>query len=107
MTWNVAGQAEQGFVELSIVPIHRRAMTQSTLEACQQVFFVLQARLKAGLCASIDEGNSNSPAAVPEVEGQIAKELDRTEVDINRSSQASSILRNVVREDDAPHGALA
>jgi hypothetical protein len=67
----------------------------------------LQARLREVFVQQICRRIGNSPATVPQIEGQIAKELDRTKVDINRSSQASGVLCDVVGEDDAPHRALA
>jgi len=48
----------------------------------------------------------NLPSTVPEIECQVAQELDIAEININGSSQSAGVPRDVVAEDDASHGAL-
>ena len=53
---------------------------------------------------SSEEGDV--PAAVPEIEYQIAQELELCVLYIDRRTQPSDILRDIIAEDDAAHRGL-
>lgn len=47
------------------------------------------------------------PAAVPEVEGEVAEEADVGVLDVDGGTEAARIFGDVVGEDDAAHGGFA
>lgn len=44
-----------------------------------------------------------SPSAIPEVEHQVAHELDVAVLDVDGRAQSTHVLGDIVAEDDAPH----
>lgn len=52
-------------------------------------------------------GRGDRPAAVPEVEGEIAKEAHVRVLDVDGGPETTRIFGDVVTEDDRPHGRLA
>ncbi len=49
----------------------------------------------------------DSPTTVPQVEGQIPQESHVTVLDIDRRSQSSRVLGDVIRKDDGAHRRLS
>jgi hypothetical protein len=47
------------------------------------------------------------PAAVPQIEHEIAHESDIAMFDVHGSSQTANVLRHIIAEDDGTHGRLA
>ena len=49
----------------------------------------------------------NSPSTIPQIEGEVAHELDMAVLHINGSTEAPHILGDIVAEDDRAHRGLA
>lgn len=53
----------------------------------------------------MDDGHL--PSAIPQIQHEVAHELDVAVFDINGSAQSANVFCNIVAENDASHGRLA